>query len=148
MFPLLWYYQHERRAQAATSRIDILWFAVRDLAFVNTELQQRHRVAGTGAKPRTEAMERRKAQRATGPQAQKIRPKPQRHRQQQTNAPQGNLGLAQATHHTRPYPHPSLADIAATMRSPLSKDLWGKVTRQVIIYQERYNAMGRYLSVV
>ena len=45
---------------------------------------------------------------------------------QRADAPQGNLGPAQGTHHTRPLPHPSLADIAATMRSPLSKIFWGK----------------------
>ncbi len=51
-------------------------------------------------------------------------------------------------HHTRVGPNLSLARTLQRGKYPVSKDLLGKVTRQVIIYNERYNAMGRYLSVV
>jgi hypothetical protein len=53
-----------------------------------------------------------------------------------------------ATHPTRLPPDLLLARALRLGKYPMSKIFCAKVTRQVIIYQERYNAMGRYLSVV
>ena len=51
-------------------------------------------------------------------------------------------------HHTRLTPHLLLARALQLGKYPMSKIFCQKVTRQVIICNERYYAMGRYLSVV
>jgi hypothetical protein len=51
-------------------------------------------------------------------------------------------------HHTGLTPDLLLARALRWGKYPLSKIFCAKVTRQVIICNERYNAMGRYLSVV
>jgi hypothetical protein len=51
-------------------------------------------------------------------------------------------------HHTGVGPTLRLARTLQRGKYPVSKIFWEKVTRQVIIYNERYNAMVRYLSVV
>jgi hypothetical protein len=59
-----------------------------------------------------------------------------------------NLLANHRPHHTGVGPNLRLARALRLGKYPLSKIFCAKVTRQVIICNERYNAMGRYLSVV